>query len=413
VQGRESPGEPDASFHCASGARDAYANALTVMLALFILGLLSVLVLARHGNLAWDDADYLRRGLTNARLAEAAGPLWVLPRAIDRLLLEQPKPPWLVGWIEFGVHLFGRKSIDRLILFSTVLPYAFLMAAVVFLGRRLRGAWGGFVALLCLAASPLSLEFGGKVMVETSLALWVLCIYGLTAFYLAAPTRGKAAALGLFVGLALLTKLTIALFLPGPLIYGCARAVRGTAGGALFLKRLALSIAVCLAVAGPWYLKNAGTTVNFAIFSSKYNELATGRDRVPVSSRAALLANDLAGAPLFFTIAAGAIAAAFFRRKGLQADHEGAPGQANAEVYFRRMAWLGAGIAGIILLYPTYFDTRFLLPIWPVLAVAMGCWLSVQLAHSQIDALVGNRREFRLRHHDRRQGAIVPDLLED
>ena len=162
------------------------------------------------------------------------------------------------------------------------------------------------------------------------------------------------------------------------MIYGCAGGA-GTAGGALFLKRLALSIAVCLAVAGPWYLKNAGTTVNFAIFSSKYNELATGSDRVPVSSRAALLANDLAGAPLFFTIAASAIAAAFFRRKGRQADHEGAPGQASAEVYFRRMAWLGAGIAGIILLYPTYFDTRFLLPIWPVLAVAMGCWLSVQL----------------------------------
>ena len=215
VQGRESPGKPDASFHCAE-RKGRVRERPDGDACDFIVGLLSVLVVARHGNLAWDDADYLRRGLTNARLAEAAGPLWVLPRAIDRLLLEQPKPPWLVGWIEFGVHLFGRKSIDGLILFSTVLPYAFLMAAVVFLGRRLRGAWGGFVALLCLAASPLSLEFGGKVMVETSLALWVLCIYGLTAFYLAAPTRGKAAALGLFVGLALLTKLTIASSCPGP-----------------------------------------------------------------------------------------------------------------------------------------------------------------------------------------------------
>ena len=91
-----------------------------------------------------------------------------MPRAIDRLLLEQPKPPWLVAWIEFGVHLFGRRNVDALILFSTVVPYGFLD------GRRdpgwppAAGAHGqGFLALVCLASSPLSLAFGGKVMVET------------------------------------------------------------------------------------------------------------------------------------------------------------------------------------------------------------------------------------------------------
>ena len=124
-------------------------------------------MLARKANLAWDDADYLRRGLTNARFAEEKGPLLIVPRAIDRLLLEQPKPPWLVGWIELGVHLIGRRNIDALILYSTVIPYALLMAAVTFYGRRLSGPWGGFIALLCLASSPLSLAFGGKVMVET------------------------------------------------------------------------------------------------------------------------------------------------------------------------------------------------------------------------------------------------------
>ena len=67
------------------------------------------------------------------------------------------------------------------------------------------------------------------MMVETYLALWVLLVYGLTALYLIAPSRKKAAALGLVVGLALLTKLTIALFLPGPLIFGCVQALRGGA----------------------------------------------------------------------------------------------------------------------------------------------------------------------------------------
>ncbi len=136
-----------------------------------------------RGNLAWDDADYLRRGLSNARLAESGGPLLVLPRAIDRLLSEQPKPPWFVAWIELGVHAIGRSSVDLLILFSTVVPYSFLMLAVVVTGRWLRGAWGGLLALVCLAASPLSLAFGDKVMVETFLALWVLLVYSLTAHF--------------------------------------------------------------------------------------------------------------------------------------------------------------------------------------------------------------------------------------
>jgi hypothetical protein len=415
VQGCESPHKSGSSSRRAGRAPDRFANALTALFAVVVLSLLSALVLSRKANLAWDDADYLRRGLTNARLAEQSGPLLVAPRAIDRLLLEQPKPPWLVAWIELGVHMIGRRNIDALILYSTVIPYALLMVAVTCIGRRLGGAWGGFVALLCLACSPLSLGFSGKVMVETYLALWVLLVYGLTAFYLTAPSRKKAAALGLVVGLALLTKLTIVLFLPGPLVYGGLKALRGSAARPLFLKRLALCIAVCLIVAGPWYFKNGRTAVRFAIFSAKYNELATGRDRVPVSQRAAEMANDLVGWPLIVTIAGSAIAFAVFRRKLVavgpggnvefpvgsaiadrsavnrqtvrnsgpyeELAHSAPAGeQALADRNFRRMAWLGAGFAAVVLLYPTYFDTRFLLPIWPVLAVAIGTAVSMQLA---------------------------------
>ena len=39
---------------------------------------------------------------------------------------------------------------------------------------------------------------------------------------------------------------------------------------------------------------------------------------------------------------------------------------------FARLAWLGAGIGAVVLLFPAYFDTRFALPVWPVVAVAMG-----------------------------------------
>jgi hypothetical protein len=340
--------------------------------------MLTTLVVSRKANLAWDDADYLRRGLSNARFAEASGPLLIGPRAIDRLLLEQPKPPWLVAWIESGVHMIGRRNIGALILYSSVIPYTFLAAAVIFLGRRLGGQWAGFFSLLCLIASPLSLAFGGKVMVETYLALWVLLAYALTAFYLAAPSRWKAAALGLVVGLALLTKVTTALFLPGPLIYGCGAVQRNGGVRSMFLKRLALCIVVCIAVAGPWYLKNAHAAVKFALFSAKYNELATGRDRVPMPQRVAEIANDVVGWPLVVTVGGSAIAFALFGQKRREQPAIDAD-QAVAGRYFREMAWLGAGIAAVSLLLPAYFDTRFLLPIWPVLAVALGTGVSLQL----------------------------------
>ncbi len=40
------------------------------------------------------------------------------------------------------------------------------------------------------------------------------------------------------------------------------------------------------------------------------------------------------------------------------------------------MAWLGALTAALVLLGPPYFDTRFLIPIWPVLAVELGTRLA-------------------------------------
>ncbi len=352
------------------------ASALTGLLAIVILSALTGLVLSSRGNLAWDDADYLRRGLSNARFAAAGGMLLVVPRAIDRLLSEQPKPPWFVAWIELGVHAIGRSSVDLLILFSTVVPYSILMLAVVVTGRWLRGAWGGLLALVCLAASPLSLAFGDKVMVETFLALWVLLVYSLTAHFVNAPSRRIAAALGLTVGLALLTKLTTAIFLPAPLIYGCAHIVRNRALAPLVLKRLGLAVAICVAVAGPWYAKNAGPAVRFAFFSSRYNEVATGTDRVPTARRAAEMLRDLAGWPLTGTVAASVLAAAVWGwKKPREIDEQGNRGDL-ARTCFTRMAWLGAGIAAAVLIFPAYFDTRFLLPIWPVLAVAIGATVS-------------------------------------
>src|SRR5947209_5636404 len=95
---------------------------LTWALTCASVALLAVFVSNRQGNLAWDDADYLRRGLADARLATNGDAALVFPRALDRLLQEQPKPPLLVGWITLCALFLGRANLGVLILLSSVAP---------------------------------------------------------------------------------------------------------------------------------------------------------------------------------------------------------------------------------------------------------------------------------------------------
>jgi len=360
--------------------RDRLAVSMTWLIALLVLGLLSGLVLARRGNLAWDDADYLRRGLTNLRVAESSGPLWIVPRAIGRLHLEQPKPPWLVAWIELGTLVLGRRNVDLLILHSSILPYGFLLIAVIKTGRWLGGVAGGLLALICLVSSPYSLAFGGKVMVETYLALWLLLTYALASLLLARPSRTCGIALGIVIGLALLTKLTVALFLPSLMLYVLVCALRSTSDRRALLRPLLWCGLICIAVAGPWYARNAVSAVKFAVFSSRYNELAEGRsDRVPAARRVVVMVGDLAGWPMTATVAAAVLAGLLAGSRGGGADSSPCGERAVAQLHFTRMAWLGAGTGAVILLCPSYFDSRFLLPIWPALAVDLGTRLRAML----------------------------------
>ena len=174
---------------------------------------------ARQGNLAWDDADYLRRGLTDARLATNGHAALVIPRALDRLLQEQPKPPLLVGWITLCALVLGRANLGVLILISSVVPFLLLLITVAKLARRSGGPWAGLIAVACVIASPRAFSFGGKVMVETLLSLWVLLALDLAGRLLSEPGRKLAMRLGLVTGLALLTKTTAVFLLAGAIAW--------------------------------------------------------------------------------------------------------------------------------------------------------------------------------------------------
>jgi hypothetical protein len=165
------------------------------------------------------------------------------------------------------------------------------------------------------------------------------------------------------------------LFLPVPLAFILVRLARGGPDRRALLRSLAWAAVIAATIAGPWYALNAGQAVAFARFSSNYSQIAESRaTSISPGERLVLFANDIVGWPLAATLCGGALLGAVlvFRHR-----HRGNPdldvmGLTDRQAQFSMMAWLGAGTATAVLLYPTYFDPRFLMPIWPVLAVDLG-----------------------------------------
>jgi 4-amino-4-deoxy-L-arabinose transferase-like glycosyltransferase len=349
------------------------AAVLTLALAAVCVVLLSSLVLSRRGNLAWDDADYLRRGLADARLASEGDPLFLVPRALDRLLLEWPKPPFLVGWIEFFALMLGRTNIDALIFLGSVVPFALLILAVAGLARWWGDSSAALLALVLLIASPRSLSFGGKVMVETFLALWIVISLALAGLLVARPGRWVGIGLGLATGLALLTKLTALLLLAGALVPFAWWLLRQDEDRRLRWRSAAWAALACLAVAGPWYARNAGSTVRFALFSSRFNQVAEGRYRgLGPGERLTRIMADIPGWPVVVTLGT---AAWFASSRGRRDGQDPTDHSTDLDPIVRRFGILTCTstiASAAVLMVPSYFDTRFLLPLWPALAVVLG-----------------------------------------
>jgi hypothetical protein len=337
--------------------------------------MLTLLVLTRRGNLAWDDADYLRRGLAAARLATEVPGLRVIPRAMALLVQERPKPPFFVGWITLGAWVVGRTNLDALLVHGSVLPFAILLLATLALARRKKESWAGLMAIVLLLSSPRALSFGGKVMVETFLALWVLLALALAAELPARPSRRIGVALGLATGLALVTKLTAVLLLGGALVPFGYWIVQSNSDRPARLRALAWAIMSCIIVAGPWYVWNASTALRFALYSARFNLAALGQSEiVPTGDRLVGLVADLPGWPLAVVLGVAAMALAkdldWSARRDLAANIA-----ARLRSSVSRFALLVASstvAATCLLLIPPYFDSRFLLPLWPSLALALG-----------------------------------------
>ena len=333
-----------------------------VPIALGVLAGLTWSVIANQGDLGWDDADYLRDGLKAANAARSAWPVEPF-RAAGALLRVRPKPPMLVGWIGLGGMIPALREPIRLIVHASVVPFAFLLFAVIGASRRLFGPRTTGMAVLAVVASPMALAFGAKVMVETFMALWILLAYFLAARQYECPRKALALGLGAALGLVVMTKMTAVLFLGVPGLWFGHRFVarHGARAGARWLPWV---VAPFLLVAGPWYLDNLGEAIRFAAFSAQYNVIALGEARgIPRIERPFALIEILLGGPLLGAVALSCLAAV--------ARKHPTWARSDSSRTFLVLSILGAASGAVLLLIPPYFDPRFLLPIWPSLAVAL------------------------------------------
>ncbi len=320
-------------------------------------------------NLAWDDADYLRDGLRVANSVRLDGPSRPF-HAFTSLLRVQPKPPLLVGWIAAGGLIPPLRDPSSLYLFASLIPFAILLGVAAAVASSKAGLRGGFFTLLVLAASPMALSFGAKVMVETFMGLWVLLALRGMARLLESPSQGRAVALGVPLGLACLTKMTAALLLPAPSALALVLMVRRH-GLSKATTAVGWVMAVGSSIAAPWYLRNGAAAVRFARFSARYNLEALGTSgRVGSSDRLLAIVRDLACWPIVaLAFVAGFVAFVEWRRS--KARPEGRPIDDFATL---AVACFASGAS--ILLIPLYFDPRFLLPAWPAVAVGLGAFLA-------------------------------------
>jgi hypothetical protein len=340
---------------------------LAACLGLIAVFALAAVVLKRQGNLAWDDADYLRRGLRIANRA-VISPIPPL-RAMGDLLRERPKPPLLVAWVALSTVIMGRTSLEPLIVAGSVGPFALLLAGVFLTARRQFGPEAPLPALLATLASGLVLSLGAKVMVETFLALTILLALHGAALVLERPTMGRGIALGVAIGLAMLAKLTVALLLSGPAVVFGVLLYRRYGNSRTPYKVVASSLVGVMLVAGPWYVKNGRAAVEFARFSSRYQIEAEGRtDRVDTGARVRAYAFKVTGWPNLAVLGL-ALAGLFLARQRGSAAVSSPPTMGSD---FAALATAGLVAGAIGLLVPSYFDPRFLAPIWPSFAVVLG-----------------------------------------
>ena len=341
-----------------------------------LVALVARLAAVREGNLTWDDAEYLYQGLEMSLWAKASGNLEHL-RAISNMMHIPAKPPLLHGWIAQLWLWFGYRSPVPVIVGATAVPFGLLALAVVTVAWRLFGSRVALLAILSLAASPAMMALGPKILVET-----VPIVVDAADLLLSGhPDRTAghhpcaSSRRGAGPGSADEDDNSLALIGGVPL---CPVRLSPPPPDRRHPRRwIACVLLPIVVLAGPWYLKNGKSALAHAVRSSSFNRVVSGGATVPRVQRVIELIQSIIGWPLLLALIAVGLWANLTPR-GSPAVPEG-PGREfipeGPGREFIKVTASGFVVGAILLLLPDYFETRFLFPAWPAMAIVIAALL--------------------------------------
>ncbi len=323
------------------------------------------LIVVCRCNWAWDDANYLYHGIYHANQVSEQGNFYWL-RLPYSLLFESTKPPLLTGLTAAVLLVFDKA--ENLAAVALVIGAAFLAltGAVWIISSVLFGRRAAAFAVLILLASPMTLWLGSDLMVETLLSLWILLTLYMGAGMLEQPTYLKSAALGLVVGLGMLSKLTFAGFVGFPALWLLVLYIRRFGAGWHSFARLGVLLATAALVALPWYLRNWESALHHVHSASTFYEFI-GQEPLSTLERISRVSLDLAGIPLLVFFAVLILIPGSVQLKLLLSRGQ------RSTVFLQCTFASILPILGMMLMSP-YFNSRFMQPAWPLLAVAAGCY---------------------------------------
>jgi len=276
------PAVADAESVATRRTRIAVRPFLRAHAALIGLGLLALVMIVAQSLWvsmdkqppSWDPAHYLDLTLGHERAWQSRG----LSGFFSDVITSDPVRAPLLTMLTTPIFLLVGPGPDRGTILNLLL-WPVLLAAVYLLGRRLFSARTGLLAAFLTATTPivfgLAHEFFIEFLLTALVTVTVLLLLKTDGF----TRRGASVALGVVVGLGMLTKVTFPLYVAGPcLVLGIAAlspVVRARRNGGPIAGRLArIAVNICIigafAVAIPffWYLHDLKPSWEYAKWAS-------------------------------------------------------------------------------------------------------------------------------------------------
>ena len=212
---------------------------------------------------AWDQSRYLMDALDYVRGLHRAG----VGGVINAFFSADPYyAPGYAAFL-FPFELFLGPSVQSALIANLVL-WVGLLVTVTAIARQVFGDKAALITCALTATIPELLFFLHQALIDIPAATCA-CLAVLVMLRTAQFTRSiTCALLGAIVGIGLLTKATVLVFLAGPiLVVGLRAVLRLTAASRAKRLRVGanmlLATAVAASVAGPWYVTNWDTTIAY------------------------------------------------------------------------------------------------------------------------------------------------------